>query len=84
MEVICDQVIQDIQLSLDEKSFVNCVLERCILEYSGGNVSFDQTIFRGCKYVFFGRARATVHFLQAVGMVTDEAALWAEFPEAPN
>jgi len=84
LEVIRDEVIQDSRLSLDGKSFVNCVLERCVLEYSGGNVSFDQTIFRSCKYVFFGRARATVHFLQAVGMVTDDAALWAEFPEAPN
>ncbi len=84
METIRDEVIQDSRFSLDDKSFVNCSLEGCVLEYSGGNVSFDRTVFRGCKYVFFGRARSTVHFLQAVGLVVDDEKLWAEFPESTN
>ena len=81
MQVIQNETIQGTRLPLDGKCFVNCILVKCVLEYSGGAVDFQQTVFRGCKYVFFGPARATVHFMQAVGLANDEPAMWAEFTD---
>ena len=81
MDVIRNETLQDRRLPLDGKSFVNCSLVGCVLEYSGGPVNFEHTVFRSCKYVFFGPARATVHFMQAIGLANDEADMWAEFPD---
>jgi hypothetical protein len=81
MEIILEEVIENASIKLDGKSFVGCTLQHCVLQYNGGPVSFDRTVFRGCKYVFFGSARSTVHFLQAVGLITGDSSLWGEFPE---
>ncbi len=67
-------------LTIDDTLYTDCVLINCTLEYSGGPVAFERTKMRGCHYVFFGRARRTVHFLQGVGLLEHGMNEWAEFP----
>ena len=64
---------------MDGKSFVDCILHDCVLEYSGGSLVLERTQLTGCRYVFFGGARGTVHFLQSVGLLADTG--FSEFPE---
>jgi hypothetical protein len=64
MEVISGLTIKDECVAIDDKHFIDCTLINCILEYSGSDVAFDATRIRGCRYVFFGRARQTLQFLQ--------------------
>lgn len=81
MNLIRNETIRDAELTVDGKTFDHCVLERCTLHYSGGSVVFDHTVFRSCRYVFFGPARATVHFLEATGMLAGDPANWVEASE---
>ena len=80
MELIQGQLIEDQAVAIDGKQFRDCTLARCILEYSGDSVVFERTHLRNCTYVFFGRARDTVHFLQSVGLMPFQPADWGEFP----
>ncbi len=80
MEVIEDREIRGESLTIDDKNFVRCTLVECILEYSGRPVVFDRTHLRRCRYVFFGKARSTVQFLQGVGLMEGLAGEWGEFP----
>ena len=84
MEIIQRQTIRGESIEIDDKSFVDCTLIDCILEYSGHPVNFERTCFQGCRYVFFGRARRTVHFLQGAGLMTFNPADWGEFPNQVN
>ncbi len=84
MERIVDRTIRDECMAIDGKLFQGCTLDCCILEYSGGPVVFEHTVIRRCRYVFFGPARGTVHFLQNVGLLVGDTSLWAEFPESVN
>ena len=79
MEVIEDQEIRGESVTIDDKSFIRCTLVDCILEYGGRPVLFDRTHLRRCRYVFFGKARSTVHFLQGVGLMEHGAGEWGEF-----
>ena len=81
METITGMTIQGECLSIDGKTFVDCLLVDCVLEYSGGPVSFERTNMRSCRYTFFGRARRTVHFLQNTGLMPFSPTEWAEASE---
>jgi hypothetical protein len=81
MTTVRDEVFSDVDVQIDDKSFEGCTLERCTLRYSGGPVIFQRTIFKSCKYVFYGPARATVHFLEATGLIATDPSTWTEFPE---
>ena len=81
MELIKDRTFKGDTLQIDNRIFIDCLLINCTLEYEGGAVSFKQTQMRGCQYVFFGRAKRTVHFLQGVGLMPYMPAEWAEFSE---
>ena len=84
MEQIQGQIIKGQTVTIDEKEFRDCVLERCVLEYSGGSVVFERTKLQSCTYVFFGPARGTIHFLQSVGLMPYEPSDWDEFPKEIN
>jgi hypothetical protein len=73
--------IQGESVEIDSKHFVDCTLVDCVLEYSGGDVIFERTEMRGCRHVFFGRARQTLHYLQGVGLMPYSPSEWAEFSE---
>jgi hypothetical protein len=78
LKTIQDTTIRGERLRIDDKTFVNCILANCILEYSGGPVSFERTHLRGCSYVFYGRARRTVDFLQNTGLMPCVPSEWGE------
>lgn len=84
MVIINNQTFQDEVVELDNRRFVGCTFVNCILEYHGGPVCFDSTMMRGCRHVFFGYARSTVHYLQNVGLVGHNSAEWGEFHETVN
>ncbi len=79
MHTVQSRTFEDEVLVIDDTLYSDCVLINCTLEYSGGPVAFERTRMRGCQYVFFGRARRTVHFLQGVGLLEHGANEWAEF-----
>jgi hypothetical protein len=79
VETIRWQVIEGQALRIDGTIFSDCTLVNCVLEYSGLPVIFERTQMRGCRYVFFGPARSTVHFLQGVGLMSNDQAEWGEF-----
>lgn len=79
MQTVQNRTFEGEILSIDDTLYSDCVLINCTLEYSGGPVAFERTQMRGCQYVFFGRARRTVHFLQGVGLLGCGTNEWAEF-----
>ncbi len=81
MQLLQALTFRDQTVALDNKTFVGCTLVNCVLEYSGGPVTFDSTLFRNCRYIFYGQARSTVLFLQEVGLMPFAPAEWGEFPE---
>ena len=81
MRIISDATLTSECLRIDDTHFINCTLVDCILEYSGGDVIFDRTVMRGCRHVFFGRARRTLHYVQRVGLMPYDPAAWGEFSE---
>jgi len=84
MELIEGRTITGEQLAMDNKEFRHCTLIDCVLEYGGGDVVLDHTMLQGCRYVFFGPARGTVHFLQAVGLLDQNMQAWKEIPDHVN
>ena len=81
METIRNRTIRGESVLVDGKIFIDCELVDCLLEYSGGPIVFERTNLSGCRYVFFGPARGTVHFLQGVGLMAHSSQQWAEFPD---
>ena len=66
MELIQNESFSDESVELDAKHFINCTFTNCILNYHGGEVVFDRTQMNGCRHVFFGLARRTLHYLQGL------------------
>jgi hypothetical protein len=67
-------------LQIDETRFVGCTLDRCVLGYNGGEISFDSTILRNCSYIFCGQAERTVKLLQEIGLMPYIEQEWATVP----
>jgi hypothetical protein len=84
VEIIQGKKLEGVSVVIDETTFIDCMMINCILEYSGGPVAFERTSLRGCRYVFFGQAKATVYFLQGVGLLENDPHDWAEFPLMVN
>ncbi len=81
MEVIEGLTITGESLVIDGKRFIDCTLIDCTLEYRGEAVSFERTHMRGCRHVFFGQARRTLHYLQGVGLMPHNPFDWGEFSD---
>ncbi len=79
MEIIEGEVFSGESVELDDKHFINCKFIDCILEYHGREVGFDRTQMNGCRHVFYGRARRTLHYLQGVGLMQYSPSDWGEF-----
>ncbi len=78
MNNIISQSRVGVSFKIDDTHFIDCLFTNCTLEYSGGPVEFERTTMRGCRYVFFGRAKRTVKFLQAVELMPFDTSEWAE------
>lgn len=81
MKLIEGRTIENEYVDLDGKQFRDCTLINCLLRYSGEPVIFESSRLESCRYVFFGPARATVHFLQAVGLLSMSTGEWGEYPD---
>ncbi len=81
MQVVSGVTIEGESFELDGKHFIDCTLLNCILEYSGGEVVLERTHIRGCRHVFYGKAKLTLHYLQGVGLMPYKPAEWGEFSE---
>ena len=84
METIIGKSFQNERLTIDNKSFVNCTLTDCTLEYDGAPVSFYATHFSRCKYIFTGPAKRTVIFLQETELMPFDPAEWGEPKDGEN
>ncbi len=84
MEIILGLTIENESIRIDGKHFIDCTLVDCILEYSGGDVMFERTHMRGCRHVFYGRARRTLHYLQGTGLMPFAPAEWGEYSDRIN
>ena len=84
METIEGKTFANESVELDGKHFIRCIFNDCILEYRGGQVGFDRVQMNGCRHVFFGRARRTLHYLQNVGLMQYSPAEWGEFEDRVN
>lgn len=78
MELVENRCFDGENVVLDDKEFRGCTLTGCVLEYSGRPLILSETVLQGCQYVFFGPARATVHFLQGIGLMEHNPLQWAE------
>jgi hypothetical protein len=84
METIRDTAFEGESISVDHKHFMDCTFKNCVLEYSGQSFTLERTQLTNCRYVFFGLARGTVHFLQCIGLLPDNPHQWFELPESVN
>jgi hypothetical protein len=66
-------------VDLDDVHFVDCDLQRCTLRYGGGPVIFERTSLIGCRYLFFGSAKASIEFLQSTGLLSRDETKWREY-----
>lgn len=81
MEIVKGGYFEGELVELDGRHFIDCTFTDCILKYSGGDVRFDTSTMSACRHVFYGRARATLHYLQRVGLMEHVPTEWGEFPE---
>jgi hypothetical protein len=84
LKKIENQTIEGQSLSMDDTAFINCIIKDCILEYSGSSFKLIDTELKSCRYVFYGPARGTVHFLQSVGMMPPASSEWGEHNDRVN
>jgi hypothetical protein len=52
---------------LDDKNFIHCSFEDCVLTYGGERCEWENTNFSNCSVVLDGPANNTVHVLQGLG-----------------
>ena len=86
MTTIEGRTIVGEHLMIDGTRFIGCTLIGCVLGYEGGEIFFDSTRLRDCRYVFFGPSERTVHLLQEVGLMPYVKEEWGECffpPEFP-
>ena len=81
MEIITGLTITDESVEIDDKQFIDCTLINCVLQYSGRPVGFERTNMVGCRHVFYGRARRTLHYLQGTGLMPYKGSEWGEFAD---
>jgi hypothetical protein len=84
METIHNLSLNGESVRVDHKHFIGCTFTNCILEYSGESFTFERTQLTNCRYVFYGFARGTVHFLQCTGLLPENPEQWLEVPECVN
>ncbi len=81
IEIIEGESFLNESVELDDKHFIHCTFENCIVEYHGGEIVFELSNMRNCRHVFYGRARRTLQYLQGVGLMPHQPLDWGEFPE---
>ena len=71
MQTVSRLTFEDETVCLDNKHFEDCLLLRCVLEYSGQELLIERTAFRGCRLKLNEGAGRTMQFLQCMGYMAD-------------
>ena len=61
-KVFCRETVR-----LDDKNFVHCSFEDCLLTYGGERCEWKTTDFHNCRIVLDGAANNTVQVLKGLG-----------------
>jgi hypothetical protein len=67
MQILENQTFTDQVVSIDDKSFINCIFTRCTLLYSGGELNWYDTQWINCTFNFGGCAARTAELLHRFG-----------------
>ena len=67
-----NQVFANVVVDMDDKRFLGCEFEHCILRYAGGECSWDNnTVFRpNCIWEIFDIAARIVNVLTCSGAIS--------------
>lgn len=84
VEIVSGLTLRREVVLLDDKHFIDCTFTKCQLIYGGGGVIFERTNLLQCRHILRGPARATVLYLQKVGLIEDKRSSWTEFSENVN
>ena len=84
MELVANLLIEDETVVLDDKNFEDCVIKRCVLEYSGHLLKIERTEFSECRLMFRGEASRTLQFLQCMGYMPEALQGLEMFSEIVN
>ena len=76
MQHISNAVFQNETVCLDDKHFCDCVLQSCVLEYSGQALMIERTSFIGCRLKLSEGAGRTMQFLQCMGYMGEVPGDW--------
>jgi len=75
MQIIENEVVSQKTIVIDEKHFINCVYEQCLLVYSGAEYALANTAFKNCSLNLTGAAQRTAAFLGGFGMLPPPAGM---------
>lgn len=76
MQNVSHVTFENETVCLDDKHFQDCVLLRCILEYSGQELRIERTAFEGCRLKLSEGAGRTMQFLQCMGYMPEVSGDW--------
>jgi len=79
--MITGQKLENQHLEIDNKTFKDCVLVGCTLEYSGGDVAFLRTKVTECRYVFHCAESCALRALALIKVHTFHIQNWRETSE---
>jgi hypothetical protein len=68
MQVITSRVFRNETVYLDDKLFVRCAFEGCLLVYSGKHCEWELTSFSNCRITLQQEASNTLQVLQSLGV----------------
>jgi hypothetical protein len=69
MRIIRKQNLENQSISIDGGHFIDCVISRCEVSYSGGDFWLEDTSVRDCTWRFRGCAAVTANLLKALGWI---------------
>jgi hypothetical protein len=67
MRILRGEEHQNETIVMDDLHLIDCKFIQCLLVYSGGECSWQNTIFVMCQLNFIGPALHTIHYLQGFG-----------------
>jgi hypothetical protein len=69
MEIIERKTFNGETMGLDGKHFIQCVLDKCVLIYAGGDFSSTDSQMNECQIRLDGPALRTAGFMASLGIV---------------
>ncbi len=73
MQTVSAVTFRDETVCMDDRHFVDCHLLRCVLEYSGKELTIERTEIIGCRLKLNADAGRTMNLLQCLGYMDSQA-----------